>query len=792
MTKIDNKLSGIILTAFFCVCSIFLVGCNGIKNFTDKQYLQKIFNELNVENEKLSEDSENFGLHLPSAGFYDKELKITIKTDNQAEVYFTIDGSEPMKGNPSSILYENPFLIQSEEKEKCIVLKCRAYYEDESYSKVDTRTYFVGTGVKERFDCPVFCISAEPDQLFGYENGIFTEGKLREEWQSSNPDQAITYDAPANYNLRGREGERKVTVECFDSEGSRIIRQEAGIRISGNFTRQSEQKSFQLFGRKEYDEKNEFQFPFFEEMWDLDGAVMDRFDKLKVRNAGNDRSEGFLRDELAMTLSRDAGFPETQSVRPVSVYINGQYKGIYWLHSTYDKEYFQQKYGKYDGDMIIIGKSETNMTGEGEEEAFASEYNELYQKYAAMDLTENERIKELNQLIDVANYLRYYAIQLYLSNRDWPYNNVQVFRYYSKEGEYEQDSVFDGRYRYLLFDLDTTMGLGGILGFGGEQQSYETLELLLERNHAPLFEALMQRADCREFFASYVCELANGAFSEENVMRRMTELDNMRKKEMRAYITECSLNPELPELSETYQNQHMEWIIQWAKGTRETFPALIGERFGLGQQYTVSIDLPQDCEAQLNTRQLKSGTFSGSFLEQCNNKLTPHIPFGKEFICWKVNGVPFYETELSFNGTQAIQKTLAIELVVRNKGGGLTLDAISARDTDDWILLVNASGEEISTKGFYLADENSVTKRNYLPDFMLAPGEQLFIGCREYEQFDEDYRVNFNLKKGETLILGYGTDELVDRVTIPKLSLSNGCYKKSQTTGEWLEIKNYR
>ena len=103
-------------------------------------------------------------------------------------------------------------------------------------------------------------------EMVGYENGIFVEGKLRDEFLATNPDitEAEAKD-PAGYNLRGMESERPVTVQIFDSEGTDLLTQHCGLRISGNYTRGKSQKSLQLFARSSYDEHGRFHVTLFPE-----------------------------------------------------------------------------------------------------------------------------------------------------------------------------------------------------------------------------------------------------------------------------------------------------------------------------------------------------------------------------------------------------------------------------------------------------------------------------------------------------------------------------------------------
>lgn len=726
------------------------------------------------------------------SGFYDEDIVLTVTADKEGSIYYTTDGSAPDKEKEeSTFLYKEPIPLAVKAEESVEVYKFQAFYEDGTVSEILTRTYFMGKNIESRYDTMVISLTAEPDDLYGYDNGIFVEGRLREEWLSEHPDEEIAYNTPANYNVRGRESEREAYIEIFEPDGRRVISQDGGIRISGNFTRQSEQKSFKLYARKGYDEiNNRFRYTFFDDMHSqADGSMIGKYKTLKIRNTGNDRSEGFIRDELGMTLAAQAGFPETQSVRPVSVYINGVYQGLYWMHSEYDEEYFQEKYGEYDGAMVVIGNGETNMVTDSDdslENKYAKEYMEIYNKYSAADLTEEAAFQELNSYIDIENYLKYYAIEVYMANRDWPFNNLQAYRYAAGENGYLEDSVFDGRFRYLLYDVDTTMGLGQVRDTLDPSQSFETLKMLEERNYAPLFTALMKREDCRKYFASYICDLMNGAFSTENVSEVLDEMHELRKNEMKEYIEESVRNPNLPEIGEPYLEMQMDCIKAWAEVTPENMLSGIQSLWNLGESYSLHMSLMEGEGAVINSLEV-TGEYTGTYLTGCDTVITPLVPEGRRFSCWEINGEIYMEEAVTIDAGMLLDGTVYITLYTEEYDAGLCVSEIRAKGGNDHIVLTNVSSEKINTWGYYLMDKEKVSHMNFLEETVLMPGESILIGCKNYTGGDALMNVNFNLKQGKELILGCSGGRIRERIPIPDLNVENGVYRKNMLTGSWQE-----
>lgn len=783
---IRNKIYIFLLTVIIIFLLTFFIR-------SDKGIQYPLKNDQTAE-EQVSggRNSEEIEISVPS-GFYDEDIQISAALQKEGAVLYTKDGSCPAseKGG-STYIYESPISLSAKKDESVEVYRFKAVFADGTESDVITNTYFMGKDIRNRYDTMIISLAAENDDLYGEERGIFVEGKLRADWLKEHPEEEVPYDAPANYNIRGRESERNVHIEIFEEDGSRVISQNGGIRISGNFTRQSEQKSFKLIARKGYDEQNRFRYPVFEDMRTFyDGAIISKYKSLKIRNTGNDRSEGFIRDELGLTLAKQAGFQDVQSVRPVCVYINGVYKGLYWIHSTYDEEYFEEKYGDYTGQMIVIGSGETHMnedSGDETADQYAAEYNEIYEKYSALDMTDDKVYEELKRYIDVENYLQYYALEIYMANRDWPYNNIQAYRYVAAdEEEYSDNSVFDGRYRYLLYDVDTTMGLGYIREGLSPDQSFETFTTIEEGNYAPLFTALLKREDCRNYFVSYICDLINSAYSTENVVKVLSDMHRLRENEMLRYIEESINNPELPEIGDIYLEMQMDCIRAWAETAPDSMLEGMSRKWQLGDIYTINLYLSGEEGARINGVTVTEPRFTGRYFTGCDTRITPVIPLGKEFAYWEINGEVYLEEELLVDAGMLIGGELNVSLFYTEEGAGLELSEVKAKGKEDYIILTNTSSEDVNTRGYYLMDSEKNSHMNYLEETVLSPGESILIGCRNYDGADAFMIVNFNIKKGEEVILSYGESGIIEKVQIPDLGTEEGVYRKDRLTGEWRE-----
>lgn len=449
-------------------------------------------------------------------GFYDCPVLVELKTQAPAEIYYTLDGSEPDR---DGLLYDGDgiYLVQGEASDfpEATVIKARAYYPDGSCSQVAVRTYFIEADVKARFTTAVFAIYGDPAEL--------TEG----------PDGIFYGD---NCYQRGDDTEREVFIEAWDQEGNRLFSQYSGLRIYGGASRGNSIKSMKIYARKSYSSGiGKFHTDIFgTPVEDGSDNLVDEYDKLVLRNAGNDHQFGFIRDELCQTLAMQAGFTDYEAVVPAVVYLNGEYYGLFWLHESYCDDYFKNKYPNEaaQGEFVVAEGNERwkNEDEDGGKEEQAIAYNEMYNTYAYADLTEEETYQQLRQCIDVENYLRYCAFNVYINNNDWPQNNYKCYRYVPEAGE-EFEGVYDGRWRYLLHDTDFSFHIYESWEVAAD---YDNIGLMLDpdsNRYAPLLDALMHRAECREYFMDYLTELSEGVLSRSNVVDTLYDLHVSRVNE---------------------------------------------------------------------------------------------------------------------------------------------------------------------------------------------------------------------------------------------------------------------
>ncbi|HAM68544.1 MAG TPA: hypothetical protein DCP68_02870 [Ruminococcus sp.] len=441
--------------------------------------------------------------------------QLALKAPEGAEIRYTLDGSVP---DAESELYTAPIVLEQYVGDfpHCVVLRAKAYFADGTESAAATQTFWTAFDIMSRFKNPVFSIAGDPAEITEKPDGIF---------------------CGSNAKKRGRDSERAVSVEAVTPDGQSIFAQDAGMRVYGGASRESSIKSVKLFARREYDPAHgKFDFDGFGTA-DAEGGVVAEYDKLVLRNGGNDWQFAFIRDELCQVLAAEAGYTDTEAVMPAVFYLNGEYYGLHWLHETVCDDLLKDKYGGSSGKYVVMEGSEQEKDvpeDDAEEAAQAEAFNRQYAALSALDLTDDANYAQVSEFMDIENYLQFFAFNIYINNNDWPQNNIKCYRWLGDaEDAYGHT---DGKWRFWLHDMDYSTGL-----YGQDETlaNYNNLAQILDERsdrYAPMFAALMQREDCRKAFLAEMQRLMDDTLSETHICEVLDRMNTQRFMEMRRYF----------------------------------------------------------------------------------------------------------------------------------------------------------------------------------------------------------------------------------------------------------------
>ncbi|MBE6575724.1 MAG: hypothetical protein E7654_05580 [Ruminococcaceae bacterium] len=731
-------------------------------------------------------------------GFYEKETAVFLSVPEDCTVYYTFTGEDPVLAMSSSKMYryspDTGIVLEAKEgKLSYYSLTVRPYYADGAWGDSVRSTYVVGEGVGERFNTLAVFITCDPDKLFGYEEGILVLGKTRADWLAANPGEKPISISPAGYNLRGWASEREVNVEFFDPAGNQLINQSVGVRPAGAYSRAAKLKSLKLYARKDYEEVNfRFDYPLYGEIYTEDGSGRLRLDYKRVllRSTASDLSSGAqLRDELKHRAAALSGFPCTQTVAPCSVYINGEYYGCMWMHDVICDDFFEENYGYYPGVMGVVSGPEMDKPDKRyeidsmeEDQYMYDDYNAMYNKYRVADMTDDAVYAEFCGVVDVENYLFYYAINTYINNMDWPYNNHKAYRYYTAVGEeYQPGTVFDGRWRFLVHDMDSRES-------AGSQLLPNYLLSKTERRRSELFQALMKRDECKEMYVSYCLEVMNGAFSTENYIALADSMHQERLAEATLYTTTSKYRVNSMKNIE----EQMELIRTFAKERPATMISDLKKAFRFsGKTFKVHVMDPENGYVTQGMWEIDED-FSGTYITEYGVTFRAHPVVGYAFSHWTVNGEPVYTDDLAVSVDDAISGSVTVRAIFvrpEEENCRLVISTYSTVGNEDYLILYNPYDEPISTAGYQLSDNPNKLGKYTLPTMIVAPGESVTVYCDTYSGKEMLYHMclPFGFKYGESVYFSYRY-EILEALTF--IDLHDGYRaERNMRDGKFYEVK---
>lgn len=464
------------------------------------------------------------------SGFYASGFSLKFEYDSSYTVYYTTNGDEP---TTSSRKYTTGISINDISgttgvSDKVNVIRAAAYKNGKKVGSTVTATYIINKNAKTfegRYNnLAVVSITTDKTNLYG-SKGILT-----------------------NYTEHGRVSERPAHVEFFDSDGTAGFSVDAGIRVYGGTSRALPQKSLKLVARKEYDPDNgKFKYAMLPDSLNLKGKPVDRFDSFILRAGGNDTLFGdssrctMLRDALIHTLAGKMSNVAFQSYRPVVVYINGTYSGLYNLRDDTDNDYLEQHYDVPKDEVAIVAYGHENgsyfyKVDEGTQ-ADIDDYVNTIRWIATNNMANSANYKKACGMIDTDNFMKFIAVNVYANNRDWPHNNMRMWKYTGKtNSKYGQD----GKWRFIFKDIDFSWGWV-VSGDTNNVIASETghnrnvLQGWADSGDHPLsaaFASLMKNSEFRSQFLSLMNEIMNNYFSPSTATAMISKMRKAMEPEM--------------------------------------------------------------------------------------------------------------------------------------------------------------------------------------------------------------------------------------------------------------------
>lgn len=408
------------------------------------------------------------------SGFYDEEFSLSMTAPEGYVIYYTVNSADPRTTLATKYTEPIPMTDTTEmawgELTRNAVLAMgntfspnvlsqvgawtvRAYATNgKDTTAVTTQTYFVGKDIRAK-ELDVFCLAVQPDDFV-----------------STNADGKNIY-------MNFHDGHERIQayMEYFTGDTCEFSSW-VEIALNGKGSLGMTEKSFRILFRENANPEvsenlNAFSHNIFGEYATPNAAGDDTiyYRRLLLRNGGGDNSgctisRSHIGDAYIARLDSLLNV-ETMAYKPVFVFINGEFWGIYNARERFDEKYFETVYGVPEEDLAVLEcpypipyvKFEYLLTHGSQKDA--DEFNRLFEYALQHDLSDPVHYKYVCDRVDTDNLIDYFCAQIYLNCSDWPNNNVKVWR----NSNPSSISGRDTKWRFCVVDTDHGVGLNSTI-----------------------------------------------------------------------------------------------------------------------------------------------------------------------------------------------------------------------------------------------------------------------------------------------------------------------------------------
>jgi hypothetical protein len=599
-------------------------------------------------------------ISVPS-GIYNASITVNLSNPNGpgSLIRYTLNGDDPdsnstlYNGNPIQVFYSG-------------VLKAKAFSLNELPSTTAVSSYLFGIN----HVTPILSVVTDQENLYG-PNGIFTN------WQF--------------------DWEKAAYVEYFDTAQQLIFSQHAGMQVDGGLggSRSHPQHSF----RVELDDPVLGEGPI-NHLVIPNRPFRTKYSKLYLRNGSN----------YYLTLPyKDAAHLEGMAAetnnyysawRPISVYINGAYFGLYELREKFDTEYFEE-IENADGDSLDL-LSLSAWQGyllravEGSVDSFYTSYD----AFNNLNPLDTGYWNDADHYFDMKCYNDYIIAETWAGNVDWPGNNIKIYR----------SNMSDFRWRFCLIDLEGSLGP---FGFSTAYDDHIAYVLGADPNNPfiNVFLQSIQNPKFKNYFINRYADLMNTSYKYDRLSAVANSFFNQTVIEMPKEYARWGDPNNINGQMSAFIDNHQTFLSELSVRT-EQVRNHIQNNFSLTSQVDVTLDVYPAGSGKIKISTIIPTTlpWTGVYFNGNPVEITAIPNIGYEFAYWDTNAI-FNMIDTNISVVLNISTSTLFKAVFTPSSifGNIAISELnynsdSTRNSSNWIEFHNYGNSPLNISGWHFTD----------------------------------------------------------------------------------------